>query len=190
MFDAAWRRSPAPGTPIRSPHRRGRPPLRERPEQVGFAPVVPLALRLDPDPEQRIWYGSWRRKIELPACRLVWVGDAIPAPGTSPGWHVEVLVTPLTSSSDAPQPPVLTLPMSVLGLLTVGRVLEDPSQEKPAHGFGRPHRRGSGVAALLAPLPRHPCPAPRRGSRDRPRHLGTCVHRDDQPLSARPAGKI
>ena len=138
MFDAPWRRSPAAGTPFRSPHRRGRPPLRERPEQVGFAPVVPVALRLDPDPEQRIWYGSWRRKIELPACRLVWVGDAIPAPGRTPGWHVEILVMPLTSSAVAPRPQVLTLPMSVLGLLTVGRVLEDPSQEKPAHGFGGP----------------------------------------------------
>ena len=136
MFDAAWRRSPAPGTPIRSPHRRGRPSLRERPEQVAFAPAVPIALRLDPDPEQRISYGGWRRKIELPACRLVWVGDAVPAPGRWPGWHVEVLVTPLTS--DAPEPQVLTLPMSVLGLLTVGRVLEDPSREKPAYGFGGP----------------------------------------------------
>jgi hypothetical protein len=28
--------------------------------------------------------------------------------------------------------------MSVLGLLSVGRVLEDPSQEKTAHGFGGP----------------------------------------------------
>ncbi len=137
MFDAAWRRSPAPGTPIRSPDRRGRPSLRERPERVEFAPVVPVALRLDPDPEQRNLYGGWRRKIELPACRLVWVGDPVPAPGPWPGWHVEVLVTPLTSPS-APKPQVLTLPMSVLGLLTVGRVLEDPSREKPAHGFGGP----------------------------------------------------
>ena len=26
-------------------------------EQVAFAPAVPVALRLDPDPEQRTWYG-------------------------------------------------------------------------------------------------------------------------------------
>jgi hypothetical protein len=67
----------------------------------------------------------------------VWVGDAIQAPGLSRGWHVEVLVAPLTSPG-ASALQVLTLPMSVLGLLTVGRVLEDPSQEKPAHGFGGP----------------------------------------------------
>jgi hypothetical protein len=67
MFDAPWRRSLAPDAPIRSPDRRGRPTLRERPEQVEFAPAVPVALRLDPDPKQRGWYGSWRRKIELPA---------------------------------------------------------------------------------------------------------------------------
>jgi hypothetical protein len=138
MFDAAWRRSPAPGTPIRPPHRRGRPSLRERPERVAFAPAVPVALRLDPDPERRTWYGGWRRKIELPACRLVWVGDAIPAPGKWPGWHVEILVTPLTSRPDAPELQTLSVPISVLGLLAVGRVLADPSQERPSHGFGGP----------------------------------------------------
>ena len=51
----------------------------------GFAPAVPVALRLDPDPERRTWYGGWRRKIELPACRLVWVGDASPHRGNGRG---------------------------------------------------------------------------------------------------------
>jgi hypothetical protein len=76
--------------------------------------------------------------MELPACGLVWVDDAVPAPGRTPGWHVEILVTPLTSSPDAPALQILTVPMSVLGLLTVGRVLADPSQEKSPHRFGSP----------------------------------------------------
>lgn len=138
MFDSPFDRSPAPGTPIRSPHRRGRPSLRERPERVEFAPAVPVALRLDPDPEQRNWYGGWRRKMELPACRLVWVGNAIPTPGKWSGWHVEILVTSLTSPADALNLQVLAVPISVLGLLTVGRVLEDPSHERRPHSFGGP----------------------------------------------------
>jgi len=76
--------------------------------------------------------------MELPACRLVWVGNAIPAPGKWSGWHVEILVTSLTSPTDAPNLQVLAVPISVLGLLNVGRVLEDPSHERRPHSFGGP----------------------------------------------------
>lgn len=58
--------------------------------------------------------------------------------GKWPGWHVELLKTPLTSPP-ALTPQVLTLPMIVLGLLTVGRVLED-----------RPEKSRRTVLAVLA----------------------------------------
>jgi site-specific recombinase XerC len=48
-------------------------------------------------------------------------------------------------------------------------------------------QRDPRLAALPAPLSWHARLAPRGGPRDRPRHLGACVDRDDQPLSARPA---
>ncbi len=105
-----------------------------------FAPAKPVALRLDPDPEPRTCnVGSWRRKIDLPPCRLVWVGDVLPAPEESPSWRVEALVAPSTSTPDAPELHVVTMPISTLPLLTVGRVLkEKPSRERPSDGFGGP----------------------------------------------------
>jgi hypothetical protein len=96
MFESGIRRPPAPGTPIRSPARRGPPSLRERPQFVAFAPAVPVALRLDPEPQARISSArSWRCKVDLPACRLVWIGDVVRSPGQRLGWHVDVVVTPV-----------------------------------------------------------------------------------------------
>jgi hypothetical protein len=119
--------------------RRGRPSWHERPEQVGFVPTVPVALRLDADAEPRAWVGSsWRRKVDVPACRLVWVGDVISSPGPWPGWQVEILVAPLTGSPSMLELQALTVPISVVGLLFVGRVLREPEYRAPPSGFGGP----------------------------------------------------
>jgi hypothetical protein len=75
-----------------------------------------------------------------------------------------------------------------------GRPLSDERGERMEAGqtcrSARRDYRRPRLAALPAALPRHPCLAPWSGPRDRPRHLGTRVDRDDQPLPARSARKI
>jgi hypothetical protein len=50
MFETL-RLTPAPGTPVRPPDRRGHPAWTEPPQQVAFVPSCPLRLRLEPDGE-------------------------------------------------------------------------------------------------------------------------------------------
>jgi len=119
---------PSPATLPRPAERRGRPTLEEPPQHVSFEPTGPVRLRLDPDAEalngER---GRWRRKIDLPPCRLVWIGAVTESPDNLPTPHIEALVRPLTATPGVLGPPeVSTLPITTLPLLSVGRVLKKP----------------------------------------------------------------
>jgi hypothetical protein len=122
----AVRLRPAPGTPARDPQRRGRPAFEEPPQQVAFAPTARLDLRLDPDGEA--YYGfapTWRQKLKLPACRLVWIGGVAESAVDSHTPYVEALVSPLTDTLSPNLLEICTLPITVLRLLSVGRVLRE-----------------------------------------------------------------
>jgi hypothetical protein len=54
------RLTPAPGTPVRPPNRRGHPALTESPQQVTFVPVVPAAAAVE----------ARRRAVCVPRGRL------------------------------------------------------------------------------------------------------------------------
>ena len=98
-----------------------------------------MALRLDADAEPRAWSSnSWRHKVVLPPCRLVWVGDVVRSPSLRLGWEVEILVAPLIGSPRMFELQKLTVPIRAVGLLSVGRVLYDTQQKQPSIGFGGP----------------------------------------------------
>jgi hypothetical protein len=63
--------------------------LTEPPQQVAFVPSWPLRLRLWPFAYQE---DGWRQKLDLPACRLVWIGDLVGSSGDSETPHVRALV--------------------------------------------------------------------------------------------------
>jgi hypothetical protein len=90
-------------------------------------------LRLYADPELSLTCRSrWRRKVSLPPCRLVWVGDVVGPPAASHGRCVVALVTPFSTSSSPPALCVVPLSISTLGVLTAGRVLKgEPADEQP-----------------------------------------------------------
>jgi hypothetical protein len=125
MFETL-RLAPAPGTPVRPPDRRGHPALAEPPQQVAFVPSWPLRLRLDPDGGPFAYQeDGWRQKIDLPACRLVWIGDVVGSSDDRETPHVRALVQ---LSPESPEDPFteLTLPLTALPFLSVGRVLKEP----------------------------------------------------------------
>jgi len=75
MFETL-RLTPAPGTPVRPPDRRGHPALTEPPQQVDFIPSWPLRLRLEPDGGPFAYQeDGWRLPDHL-AVRLVGLGIA------------------------------------------------------------------------------------------------------------------
>jgi hypothetical protein len=125
MFETL-RLTPAPGTPVRPPDRRGHPALTEPPQQVDFVPSWPLRLRLEPDGGPFAYQeDGWRQKFDLPACRLVWVGDVVGSSDQSGIPHVRALVRPLPEFAEDPFTE-LTLPLTALPFLSVGRVLKEP----------------------------------------------------------------
>ena len=140
MFETL-RLAPAPGTPIRPPDRRGHPALTESPQQVAFAPSWPLRLRLEPDGRPYAYQeDGWRQKLDLPACRLVWIGDVVGSSGDREPPQVRALVR-LTSESSDDRFTELTLPLTLLPLLSVGRVLKEPSDsDEPSSAKGGPSR--------------------------------------------------
>src|SRR2546423_9764828 len=132
----------APGTPSASPPMGyGRPAFRERPRRLAFAPEDRLALRLDPNPEERKGWRrlNWRCEIDAPPCRLVWIGDVIRAPASSSVTHVEALVQPLVLE-EAGELLVVQVPITALALLSVGRVLKDelPNPRAKPSPYGYP----------------------------------------------------
>jgi hypothetical protein len=66
------------------------------------------------------------------------VGDVVRSPEPWPGWQVEILVAPLTGSPAILELKKLAVPISVVGLLSVGRVLREPEYKPPTNGFGGP----------------------------------------------------
>ena len=102
MFETL-RLAPAPGTPVRPPDRRGHPAWTEPPQQVAFVPSWPLRLRLEPDGGPFAYQEDrWRQKIELPACRLVWIGDVVGSSGDSEPPQVRALVRLFPESPEEP----------------------------------------------------------------------------------------
>jgi hypothetical protein len=100
--------------------------LAEPPQQVTFVPSWPLRLRLEPDGEPFAYQeDGWRQKFDLPVCRLVWVGDVVGSSDDSETPHVRALVR---LSPEFPEAPFteLTLPLTALPFLSVGRVLKEP----------------------------------------------------------------
>jgi hypothetical protein len=142
MFETL-RLTPAPGTPVRPPDRRGHPALTEPPQQVDFVPSWPLRLRLEPDGGPFAYQeDGWRQKFDLPACRLVWVGDVVGSSDQSGIPHVRALVRPLPEFAEDPFTE-LTLPLTALPFLSVGRVLkESPGSNEPTSRYvkGGPSR--------------------------------------------------
>src|SRR5450755_1450610 len=95
--------TPAPGTPVRPPDRRGHPAFTEPPQQVAFVPSWPLRLRLEPDGGPFAYQeDGWRQKIDLPACRLVWIGDTVGSSDDSGLPQVRALVRLFPGSREDP----------------------------------------------------------------------------------------
>jgi hypothetical protein len=142
MFETL-RLSPAPGTPVRPPDRRGHPALAEPPQQVAFVPSWPLRLRLEPDGGPFAYQeDGWRQKFDLPACRLVWIGDIVGSSDDRATPQVRALVR---LSPESPEDPFteLILPLTALPFLSVGRVLkEPPGSDEPSSRYvkGGPSR--------------------------------------------------
>jgi hypothetical protein len=79
----------------------------------------------------------WRQKIELPACRLVWIGDVVGSSGDSEPPQVRALVRLAPESSDD-RFTELTLPLTLLPLLSVGRLLKEPSgSDEPSSRYAK-----------------------------------------------------
>jgi hypothetical protein len=142
MFETL-RLTPAPGTPVRPPDRRGHPALAESPQQVAFVPSCPLQLRLKPDGEPFAYQeDGWRQKFDLPACRQVWIGDIVGSSGDSATPQVRALVRLFPESREDPFTE-LTLPLTALPFLSVGRVLKEPlGSDEPSSRYvkGGPSR--------------------------------------------------
>jgi hypothetical protein len=99
-------------------------------------PAEGVRLLLRPDQASGLRYASWKRKIELPPCRLVWIGDVVASPeGVGPP-HVQALVVLLESGEVG----TITLPLTVFRFATVARVLRElPLDEARAYGiYGGP----------------------------------------------------
>jgi hypothetical protein len=74
--------------------------LTESPQQVAFVPSWPLRLRLEPDGGPFAYQeDGWRQNIELPACRLVWIGDVVGSSGDREPPQVRALVRLAPESS-------------------------------------------------------------------------------------------
>ncbi len=69
--------------------------------------------------------------MALPPCRLVWIGDVVESPDKSPTPHVEALVAPLEPG----EVQIVTLPVTALSLLSVGRVLKEKADFKLPEGI-------------------------------------------------------
>lgn len=90
-----------------------------------------VSLQLEPLGTDSGWWQRWRREMALPPCRLVWIGDVVESPEKSPIPHVEALVAPLEPG----ELQVVTLPVTALSLLSVGRVLKEKPDFKLPEGI-------------------------------------------------------
>ncbi len=84
-------------------------------------PAEGVRLLLRPDQTSELRYESWKRKIELPPCRLVWIGDVVASPEGVGTPHVQALVVLLESGEVG----TITLPLNVFRFATVARVLRE-----------------------------------------------------------------
>jgi hypothetical protein len=108
--------------------------LTEPPQQVAFVPSWPLRLRLEPDGEPFAYQeDGWRQKFDLPACRLVWIGDLVDSSSDSETPQVRALVRLFPESSED-RFTELTLPLTLLPFLSVGRMLKEPPGPDEAGG--------------------------------------------------------
>ncbi len=90
-----------------------------------------VSLQLEPLGTDTGWWPRWRREMALPPCRLVWIGDVVESPEKSATPHVEALVAPLEPG----ELQVVTLPVTALSLLSVGRVLKEKPDFKLPEGI-------------------------------------------------------